>query len=147
MRREAVRSGSMALGAEATHLQTNVVQAGTIIAGLLLVGATGEEVFDPLVALGLAAYMGWTAIGLVRAATEEIMDAALPDDDLAQIHDVLVAAPGPDPRLSPPADTPRSARLATSICICFWPASYGRGHPEISEAVESEITERLPGTR
>ncbi|HEV8574278.1 MAG TPA: cation diffusion facilitator family transporter, partial [Dehalococcoidia bacterium] len=90
MRREAKRSHSMALSAEATHLQTNVVQAGTIIAGLLLVGATDEEIFDPLVALGLAAYMGWTAMGLVRIATSEMMDTALPGHDLAVIHDVLV---------------------------------------------------------
>ena len=45
----------MALSAEATHLRTNVVQAGAIIIGLLLVQATGEEVFDPLTALVLAA--------------------------------------------------------------------------------------------
>ncbi len=91
MRREARRSGSLALGAEATHLQTNVVQAGAIIAGLALVGLTDEQVFDPLAALALAAYMGWTAVGLVRTATEEIMDAALPSEDIAAIHDILVA--------------------------------------------------------
>jgi cation diffusion facilitator family transporter len=91
MRREARRSGSLALMSESTHLQTNVVQAVTIIAGLLLVAATDEKVFDPLVALALAAYMAWTAVGLVRAATSEIMDTALPLDDLGVIHDVLVA--------------------------------------------------------
>ena len=78
MRREAARSHSLALKAESTHLETNVVQAGTIIAGLVLVAATGEDVFDPLVALGLAAYMGWTAVGLVRSVTSEMMDRALP---------------------------------------------------------------------
>jgi cation diffusion facilitator family transporter len=91
MRREAKRSGSLALAAESTHLQTNVVQAGAIIAGLALVGATSEEIFDPLIALGLAAYMAWTAIGLVRTAAHEIMDTALPPGDLRAIHDVLVA--------------------------------------------------------
>ena len=48
MRREAERSHSLALKAEATHLQTNVVQAGAIITGLLLVWLSGEDVFDPL---------------------------------------------------------------------------------------------------
>lgn len=89
MRREAHRSGSMALMAESTHLQTNVVQASVIILGLALVGITDERIFDPLTALGLAAYMGWTAIGLVRSALEEIMDRALPADELAAIEDVL----------------------------------------------------------
>src|SRR3990172_4891748 len=91
MRREARRSHSLALAAESTHLQTNVVQAGTVIAGLALVGISGERVFDPLVALGLAGYMGWTAIGLVRTAVSEIMDVALPEHELRVIQDVLVA--------------------------------------------------------
>lgn len=66
MRREAKRSGSMALRAEGTHLTTNVVQACGIIGGLVLVGVTNEPMFDPIIALLLAAYLGWTAIGLVR---------------------------------------------------------------------------------
>lgn len=91
MRREARRSGSMALKAEATHLQTNVVQAGGIIAGLAMVAITGLKLFDPLVALGLATYMGITAVGLVRTAVSEIMDEALPVQELSVIHDVLVS--------------------------------------------------------
>jgi divalent metal cation (Fe/Co/Zn/Cd) transporter len=34
--------------------------------------------------------MGWTALGLVRIATSEMMDSALPGTDLTVIHDVLV---------------------------------------------------------
>jgi cation diffusion facilitator family transporter len=89
MGREARRSDSMALMAEATHLRTNVVQAGAIIAGLLLVWATDEPVFDPIAALLLAAYMAWTAIGLVRTALRDIMDASLPPADVDVIKAVL----------------------------------------------------------
>ena len=91
MQREAKTHGSMALSAEATHLRTNVVQAGTIIAGLALVYVTDEKVFDPLTALVLAVYMAWTAIGLVRMALEDVMDAALPAEDMQAISDVLRA--------------------------------------------------------
>src|SRR3990172_7549310 len=91
MRREARRSHSLALAAESTHLQTNVVQALAVIAGLALVWASDEKVFDALVALGLAGYMGWTAVGLVRSALSEIMDVALPEHELRVIYDVLVA--------------------------------------------------------
>ena len=89
MRREARRAHSLALASESTHLQTNVVQAGAVIAGLALVGVTGERVFDPLVALGLAAFMGWTAVNLARAALTEVMDVALPDEELRAIHDII----------------------------------------------------------
>ncbi len=89
MRREARRSGSMALAAESTHLQTNVMQAMAIIAGLVLVLITDEPVFDALTALALAAYMGWAAIGLVNTALTDIMDASLPDEEQRVITDIL----------------------------------------------------------
>ena len=91
MRREARSSQSLALASESTHLQTNVVQAMAVIAGLTVVGITNERLFDPLVALGLAAYMAWTAVNLAREALSEIMDVALPDDELRAIHDVIAA--------------------------------------------------------
>jgi cation diffusion facilitator family transporter len=90
MRREAVRADSMALRAESTHLMTNVVQAAAIFVGLVLVWITDEEIFDPLVALGLAAYMGFTAVGLIRHAVDDIMDRSLPPEDLRAICRVLV---------------------------------------------------------
>ena len=89
MRREANRSGSMALRAEATHLQTNVIQAAAIITGLVLVWVTDEPVFDSLTALALAAYMGWAAVGLVKTALSDVMDAALPEEDQRAILEVL----------------------------------------------------------
>jgi cation diffusion facilitator family transporter len=89
MYREARRSGSTALLAESTHLRTNVIQAGAIIGGLLLVGVTNEPAFDALTALGLAAFMGWTGIGLVRIALQEIMDEALPAGEIAVIQRIL----------------------------------------------------------
>lgn len=89
MQREAKRVDSMALKAEATHLRTNVVQAVTIVTGLLLVKATGRSVFDPLTALLLAAYMAWTAAWLVRTALDDIIDRALPAADVEAIQDVL----------------------------------------------------------
>lgn len=91
MRRAAQRAHSLALASEATHLQTNVVQAGAVIAGLALVGLTGLRAFDALVALGLAGYMLWTALRLVASALSEMMDMALPDHELRVIHDVILA--------------------------------------------------------
>jgi cation diffusion facilitator family transporter len=146
MRREAKRSQSMALRAEATHLQTNVVQAGTIIVGLTLVGLTGEEVFDPLVALGLAGYMGWTAVGLVRVAFSEMMDTALPEHDLAVIRDVLVAhrneLRGFHRLRTRRAGTVRHVDMHVLVDPHL---TITEVHP-ISDSIEREIEARLPGT-
>jgi cation diffusion facilitator family transporter len=89
MRREARRAESMALSAEATHLTTNVVQAGAIILGLILVYLTDEPAFDAVTALLLAGYMAYTAVGLVRTALVDIMDASLPDDEVDTICGIL----------------------------------------------------------
>lgn len=146
MRREARRSGSMALSAEATHLQTNVVQAGAIITGLALVGLTDKEVFDPLAALALAAYMGWTAVGLVRTATEEIMDAALPPDDIAAIHNVLVAHKDQIRGFHRLRTRRSGATRHVDMHLLLDPhLTVAEMHP-ISESIEREIAERLPGT-
>ena len=146
MRREANRSHSMALRAEATHLKTNVVQACTIIAGLILVAVTNEDVFDPLVALGLAAYMGWTALGLVRIAASEVMDTSLPDADLAVIHDVLVEH-REYVRGFHRLRTRRTGavRHIDMHLLVVADLTVEQVHP-ISDRIEHEIEERLPGT-
>jgi len=82
-------SGSVAIAADARHLLTNVVQGVAIGAGLLLVLATGNEIFDPLIALGLAAYLGWIAGNILRAALSELLDTALPDEEVATIEACL----------------------------------------------------------
>jgi cation diffusion facilitator family transporter len=145
MRREADRSRSMALMAESKHLQTNVVQAGTIMAGLALVAITGNEIFDPLFALGLAAYMGWIAYGLVRTAAADIMDTALPEDELNEITEVLISHP--EVRGFHRLRTRRSGadRHVDMHCLVDSQLTMEESHP-IAESIEREIAAKLPGT-
>jgi cation diffusion facilitator family transporter len=146
MGREARRSGSLALGAEATHLRTNVVQAGTVIGGLALVGISGERIFDPLVALGLAAYMGWTAIGLVRTALSEIMDEALPDEELRAIHDVLIAHRKEIRGFHRLRSRRAGPTRHVDMHLVVDPDQTVREVHTICDSMEREIQERLPGT-
>jgi cation diffusion facilitator family transporter len=88
-RRAARISGSVAIASDARHLMTNVVQAVAVGAGLVLVGVTGRHIFDPIVALLLAAYLLWTAGGIVRAALHELVDSALPEETRRIIEDCL----------------------------------------------------------
>jgi cation diffusion facilitator family transporter len=146
MRREARRSGSMALRAEATHLTTNVVQAGAIFVGLVLVAVTDEKVFDPLVALGLAVYMGYTAVRLIRIAVDEIMDVALPPEDIRAICDVLVAHRS-EVRGFHRLRTRRSgSERHVDMHIMFdADLTVERSH-RVADAIDHEIHTRLPGS-
>jgi cation diffusion facilitator family transporter len=146
MRREARRSHSMALRAEATHLQTNIVQAGAIIGGLLLVEATEETYFDPLTALALAAYMAWTAYALVRTALSEVMDEALPESELRVIMDVIDAHKA-DIRGFHRLRTRRAgASRHVDMHLLFDSRSSVHQAHEVADAVSDEIHRRLPGT-
>jgi cation diffusion facilitator family transporter len=145
MRREARRSGSMALSAEATHLQTNVVQAGAIILGLALVGITGQSLFDPIAALLLAAYMGWTAIGLVRTALEDIMDQSLPDADLIAIAEVLKAHGGEVLGYHRLRTRRSGATRHIDMHLIFEADRTVADVHEASDHIEADIQARLPG--
>ncbi len=145
MRREARRSGSMALTAESTHLQTNVVQAGAIILGLALVGITNERLFDPITALLLAAFMAYTAIGLVRTAMEDIMDQSLPDAELIAIEEVLRAHNGEVLGYRRLRTRRSGATRHIDMELIFEGSRTVMDVHDTSDRIEAAIQERLPG--
>jgi len=145
MRMAARRTGSLALSAEARHLQTNIVQAAAVITGLLLVRFTGAEVFDPLVALALAGYMWWMAFGLVKGALGEIMDVRLPEEDETQIHQSILAH-HPEVRGFHHLRTRRSGRQRyVEFHLLVDPARTIQEVHDLSDKIETDIRKRLPG--
>jgi divalent metal cation (Fe/Co/Zn/Cd) transporter len=50
---------------------------------------TGEAIFDPIVALLLALYLAWIATRILRDALSELIDTALPDDEVALLEECL----------------------------------------------------------
>jgi cation diffusion facilitator family transporter len=146
MRREARRTRSMALAAESRHLETNVVQALTIITGLLLVGVTGEEIFDPLFALALAGYMGFIAVGLVKTALADILDEALPQDEVSVIHDVLVEHLHEVRGLHRLRTRRSGATRHVDMHLMFDSHKTVQETHHVTDSIEHEIEARLPGS-
>jgi cation diffusion facilitator family transporter len=145
MRREARRAHSLALASEATHLRTNVVQAGAVIAGLALVGVSGLRLFDPLVALGLAAYMGWTAVYLAREALSEVMDVALPDEELRAIHDVIAGHRNEIRGFHRLRSRKAGPTRHVDMHLLVDPGRTVKEVHAVCDRIEREIGERLPG--
>ena len=145
MRMAARRTGSLALAAEARHLQTNIVQAAAVITGLLLVRFTGAQIFDPLVALALAGYMWWMAFGLIRGALGEIMDVRLPEKDERQIYESILAC-YPEVRGFHHLRTRRSGRQRyVELHLLVDPARTIQEVHDLSDQIEADIKKRLPG--
>jgi cation diffusion facilitator family transporter len=145
MRMAARRTDSLALAAEARHLQTNIVQAAAVITGLLLVRFTGAQIFDPLVALALAGYMWWMAFGLIRGALGEIMDVRLPEEDERQIYESILAC-YPEVRGFHHLRTRRSGRQRyVELHLLVDPARTIQEVHDLSDQIEADIKKRLPG--
>jgi cation diffusion facilitator family transporter len=139
------RTQSVALSAEARHIQTNVAQALAVIAGLLLVRFTEQEVFDPLVALALAGYMWWMALRLLRGALGEIMDVRLPEEDERRIQESILAHHA-EVRGFHHLRTRRSGRQRyVELHILVDPARTIQEVHNLCDHIEADIAQRLPG--
>ena len=83
------RHRSIVLEADGKHLMTDVWTSGGVLVAVGLVGLTGWEVLDPLIAIAVAiniVFAGWV---LIRSSTAGLMDSALPDEDHQAILAVL----------------------------------------------------------
>jgi cation diffusion facilitator family transporter len=89
--RIARQTNSPAIASEARHLWTNVVQAGAVIVGLLLVGITDEVAFDAIVALALGCYLLWVAGHILWSAVGDVLDKRLSQDEIERIREVILA--------------------------------------------------------
>lgn len=66
--------GSKALEADGRHVFSDFATTGGILAGLLVVAATGLWWLDPLIALGVGAWLGRTGFRLVRESAAALLD-------------------------------------------------------------------------
>ncbi len=80
---------SAALTASAHHLLTDVWTSVGVIVGVALVGLTGLQWLDPVIALIVAIQIIFTGSKLVRESANGLMDAALPDEEVSQVKAIL----------------------------------------------------------
>lgn len=83
------RRNSITLEANAQHLLTDVWTSVGVVGGVAAVALTGWQRLDPIVALGVAANIIWTGVGIVRRSTAGLMDSALSAEDRAAVERVL----------------------------------------------------------
>jgi cation diffusion facilitator family transporter len=80
---------SAALVADGKHLMTDVWTSAGVIVGVALVGLTGWQPLDSLVAIGVAINILIVGTRLVVESTSNLLDAALTADDIAEIRATL----------------------------------------------------------
>ena len=137
---------SVTLSADGKHLLTDVWTSAGVIVGVLLVGLTGWERLDPIVAAIVGVNILLTGFRLVSASVTSLLDAAMPPADLARVSAVL------DQKRTAEVDfadlrTRESGRHRFVSMTVLVPGSWtvAQGH-QVTQDVEAAIAGDLPDT-
>lgn len=142
------RNSSLALEADGRHLMSDAVTSVAALAALWLVRMTGWTLLDPLAALGIAVYIGWTGLGLLRRSAAGLMDEQDADDarTLEAILQSHVGPVGREPRICSfhKLRHRHTGRYHwVDFHISFPPAMSIRAGHDAASAIEGEIERTL----
>ncbi|TCS60339.1 cation diffusion facilitator family transporter [Varunaivibrio sulfuroxidans] len=88
------RTGSLAISADSTHYQMDILINFSVIVSLALSQNLGWVYADPVFAIGISAYIIYGAYQIGYEALHVLMDRELPDDARARIREIVLGHPG-----------------------------------------------------
>ncbi len=140
------RHRSITLVADGKHLLTDVWTSVGVLAGIGLVALFGWNVLDPIVALLVGVNILRIGYGLVHESVIGLLDAALPDDDVAQVQQVLDRYRDGSVTILAPR-TRASGRQRFVYLTVRVPGDWTvqAGH-DLLDRVEADVRSALPGT-
>ncbi len=80
---------SIALEADAHHLMSDVVTSVLVVVGVILVGVTGWQWLDPVMAFVVGLNIIRMGLQLIRRSLDGLLDPAFTSAELARIHQTL----------------------------------------------------------
>ncbi|NQD94187.1 cation diffusion facilitator family transporter [Pseudomonas sp. CrR25] len=86
-------TGSTAIHADSLHYRSDLLLNGSILLALAL-ASTGVAHVDALFAIGIAGYILWSAISIVREAVSVLMDQELAPPISERMHELACGVPG-----------------------------------------------------
>lgn len=89
LKRVARETESPALQADATHYVTDIFTNLGALLALVIVGLTPWQMADPIISIGIAFYILWSAVSVGRESIDVLMDRRLPLDVDEQIASVV----------------------------------------------------------
>jgi len=85
----AKKTGNMVIKADALHYKTDIFSNGAVLVALALISMTGEQLIDPILGIGIAIFMIYSSIPIIKEGILMLLDAALPEEENQKIKDVL----------------------------------------------------------
>ena len=89
----AKKTKNMVIRADALHYKTDLFSNGAVLMALALISYTGEQLVDPILGIGIAIYMIYSAIPIIKEGVLMLLDAALSEIDVETIKEVITAEP------------------------------------------------------
>jgi len=86
------QTGSTAIKADHLHYKTDLTVNASVIIALIL-ASHGWIIFDPLIAVAIAAYILYSAWEIARESLDLLMDHELPETDREKIEKIVYAHP------------------------------------------------------
>jgi ferrous-iron efflux pump FieF len=144
MKRNAARTESSAIAADAVHYTSDIVSNGATIIALIVVRITGNPLFDSILGIAVAFWIGWNSLYLIWNAGSDLMDPALPEPEIAA---VIAAIERADHSITGYRDlrTRRSGGvrfIEFELCIDR-SVSFEKAH-EVTELVKARIHDAFP---
>lgn len=146
LKHNAAQAGSTALAGDALHYTSDIAANLATIAALVLVRMTGNPLFDSIFGISVAAWIAWNSIYLIWNSANDLMDAALPDEEVAAVVEAIERA-DPSVRSYRKLRTRRAAGVRFvefELCIDRR-VSFEHAH-DVTEAVKAAIRARFPNT-
>lgn len=85
----AKKTKNMVIKADALHYKTDLYSNGAVLLALGLISYTGEHFIDPLLGIGIAFYMIYSAIPIIKEGLLMLLDAALSPEDIQKVEHIL----------------------------------------------------------
>lgn len=85
------KTKNMVIKADALHYKTDLFSNSAVLLALALVAYTGEQLIDPILGVGIAIYMIYSAYPIIKEGLLMLLDASLPQEDMEAIKNVIKA--------------------------------------------------------
>ena len=143
LKRNALRTESSALAGDALHYTSDYIANGATIVALILVRITGNPLYDSILGVSVAGWIAWSSMYLLWSAGGDLMDPALPEEEVARIIEAIERA---DPAIVSYRElrTRRSAGMRFvdfELCIDR-SVSFEKAH-DVTELVKERIREHF----
>jgi ferrous-iron efflux pump FieF len=143
-RRVIARTGSLAIGTDSVHYQSDLLLNLSVIAALALDQFAGLGGADALFGIGIAGWLGWNAWQASHAAIEQLMDHEWPEERKTRFLEVLARYP----EISGVHDLrTRTSGVHDFVQFHVWvdPAMTVREAHRVMDEIEARLETEFPG--